>query len=902
MSGVFSDPDGDALNYSVTTSNAGTVTAAITGSTATVVGVSTGIATVTVTATDPGGLVAQQSFSVTVPNRAPEVTDTIPELQLAAGDSATFDLEEYFRDPDGDALTYTPETSEEAIAAVSVSGTTLTVRAVARGRATVKVTVTDPGGLAADQSFGVVIPNQAPVVTDRILSQRLTAGETRTWAGPDYFADPDGDTLTYTAGTTDASIVLALVSGDEFGILAVTPGTATVTVTATDTDGLSASQSFQVTSEAQLPVIITDIEPVVLLEGGNATIRGSGFSSVPGNNVVLIDGLAATVTAASSTSLSVIVPHSDCLPPRKAELRVTVLGLGDARTVGVTPRTREDLDLPQYSYRYTLAGNGCLYLPGDVSGGEYLIGVVSTSEVPSSLTPVTMTSIPGDPAVAAAGVTAAARGEPSSELVAVAELSAADFSQVPALGLPGDVSPTSSGLGLASPTRDWERHNEIMAASEDLLLRLGPPSPPVVQARQSRTAAEGDTLTLFADPNPTCSAGSQIRALVRLTGENAVWLEDIENPSGTFTESELEELDAFYTTHVRGVHDGYYGDLSDVDGNGRIMILMTKAANREDDEGSFLGGWVWPVDLYSKSQCATSNEAEIFYGRVPDPGGVFGSAWTKQQTLEYYPSLLTHEITHLVQANARVFGGASLATWESEGGATLSEQLVAYRLFGHGSGQNLGYTAFQRGIDWYREWAVGMAKFFGWDSHDATGLGRVPRAPEQCSWIGRPEEGNGGPCRSPFRAVYDVPSMVFRYAMDRWGGTYPGGEGALMRRLSQSPEWGLASLATASEWRIEQILADFYVTLWMDLNGWESYGMTSWDLADIWSRFPENARLRPYVSTSAAFRGDWSIRAGSTFYLHWTPRSSRGPTSLRVTSLSGAPVPGHVSVWALRVR
>ena len=51
---------------------------------------------------------------------------------------------------------------------------------------------------------------------------------------------------------------------------------------------------------------------------------------------------------------------------------------------------------------------------------------------------------------------------------------------------------------------------------------------------------------------------------------------------------------------------------------------------------------------------------------------------------------------------------ADFATWKLEGGATLSEQLVAYRLFGHGSRQNLGYAAFD--------------------------------------WMGGPEDGNDGPC------------------------------------------------------------------------------------------------------------------------------------------------------------
>ena len=668
VSGFFSDPDGDALTYAVGTSNAGVVTAAITASAVTVVSVSAGTATVTVTATDPGGLAAQQSFAVTVPNRAPEVTDTIPELALGAGDSATFDLEEYFRDPDGDALTYTPETSEEAVAAASVSGATLTVRSVSAGTATVTVTARDPGGLAAQQSFAVTVPNRAPEVTDTIPPQRLAVGETRAWAGPEYFADPDGDALTYTVGTTDASIVLAVVSGDEFGILAVTAGTATVTVTATDGDGLSASQSFRVTSEAQSSVSITDVEPAVLLEGANATIRGAGFSSVPGNNAVLIDGLAATVTAATSTSLSVIVPYSDCLPPRQAELRVSVLSLSDARTVGVTPRTREDLELPQGFYRYTYAGNGCLYLPGDASGGEYIIGVVSTSEVPSSLTPVTMTSMLGDATVLADAPTAVAF-RPLRQAEGIAGLSQAEFPSVPAVASAG--TGVDLGANDVGPIRNWQFHNELMATNEQLIRRLGPVPPSMARARQSRALVVNDTLTLFADFEGDCSTRGQVRAVVRLDGENALWLEDIDNPSGTFTETELAELDAFYASHVKGVHDEYFGDLSDVDGNGKILILMTKEANRQD-----LGGWVWAGDLLTPDRCGTSNHAEIFFGQVPDPEGLFGTPVTRQRTLESYPSLLTHEVTHLVQFNAVVFEGADFATWKLEGGATLAEQLT----------------------------------------------------------------------------------------------------------------------------------------------------------------------------------------------------------------------------------
>lgn len=849
----------------------------------------------TVTATDPAGLAAQQSFAVTVPNRTPEVTDAIPDLELVVGDSSAFDLSARFRDPDGDSLAYALDSLEGEAADASVAGDTLTVRAVAKGRATVRVTATDPGGLSVDQSFDIVVPNRAPVVTDTIPPQILTVGETRTWTGSDHFTDPDGDALTLTAGTTDASVALALVSGEEFRVLAVAPGRATVTVTATDGDGLSASQSIQVTSEAPLPVLITNVEPSVLLEGANATIRGSGFSSVPRNNAVLIDGLAATVTSATSTSLSVTVPRGDCLPPRQAELRVTVHGLSDARTVGVTPLAREDLEIPVGSYRYTYAGNGCLHLPGDASGGAYLIGVVSTSEEPSSLTPVTMTSIVGDPTVVA-GRPLLAASRPLQQQVGEVGSLALPRARGPAQAAP-ELGQENGGFGLS-----WERHSEVMARNRQLVRRLGRLPPSRAHARESRAVSVNDTLSLFADFDGTCSARDQVRAVVRLVGDNAVWLDDAANPSGTFTDSELAGLDAFYGAYVSEVHEDYFGGLSDVDGNNRVMILMTKEVNRQDEGDAFVGGWVWFGDLYPSAQCASSNQAEIFLGRVPDPDGLFGQAWTKQRVLEYYPSLLTHEIAHLVQANAGVFGGAGYTLWELEGGATLSEQLVAYRLFGHGSGQNLGYAAFRRGIDWYTDWAWGLAHFFGWDSDDPTNSRRIPNAPEECSWIGRPEDGNDGPCKGAFRAIYDVPSMVFRYAMDRWGGDYPGGEQALMRRLTQSPTAGLPSLAEVSGWRVEQLLADFYIALWIELVDGDAYGMATWDLYDIWSRFPGSYWPRPYVSRSAPFRGQWNVRAGSTHYLEWIPVGRRGPTSLRVTSPSGAPVPGHVSVWALRFR
>ena len=66
VSQVFVDPDGDALTYTVSSSAPRVVAARAAGARVTLTAVGEGAATIRVTATDPGGLSAVQSFTVTV--------------------------------------------------------------------------------------------------------------------------------------------------------------------------------------------------------------------------------------------------------------------------------------------------------------------------------------------------------------------------------------------------------------------------------------------------------------------------------------------------------------------------------------------------------------------------------------------------------------------------------------------------------------------------------------------------------------------------------------------------------------------------------------------------------------------------------------------------------------------
>ncbi|WP_419858183.1 Ig-like domain-containing protein [Candidatus Palauibacter irciniicola] len=248
VSPYFRDSDGDPLTYTALSGNAAVVTASVSGSALTVTGAARGRATIAVKATDPAGLSATQTVAVTVttPNRAPQPVGTIPAMRLSVGGSGSVDVSSYFRDPDGDALTYATSSSNVRVATATMSGTVLTVTGAGVGSATVTVTAADPAGLAAAQTVAVRVGNRAPQPVGTIPAISLTVGASHTLDASVYFRDPDGDALAYRVRSTIPGVAAASVSGRIVTIAGVSLGRATLTLTAVDPAGLTATQTVAV--------------------------------------------------------------------------------------------------------------------------------------------------------------------------------------------------------------------------------------------------------------------------------------------------------------------------------------------------------------------------------------------------------------------------------------------------------------------------------------------------------------------------------------------------------------------------------------------------------------------------------------------------------------------------------
>ena len=303
----FTDPDGDALTYAAASSDSAVASTEVAGSVVTVRALARGAATVTVTASDSDGASASLAFEVTVPNSGPAPGGTLADIEVPLNGEASVDAASGFTDPDGDALTYAVASSDSAVAAVSVSGSVVTVRALVRGTATVTVTATDPDGLTASQSFEVTVPNSGPVAEGMLPDIEVLLNEEASVDVTVHFTDADGDALAYAVASSDTAVASASLSGGVVTVRALLRGVATVTVSATDPDGAAASLAFEVTVPNSAPAAEGTLADVEILLSGEASVDvAAHFTDADGDALAYAAVSSDTAVASASAAGSVV--------------------------------------------------------------------------------------------------------------------------------------------------------------------------------------------------------------------------------------------------------------------------------------------------------------------------------------------------------------------------------------------------------------------------------------------------------------------------------------------------------------------------------------------------------------------------------------------------------------------
>jgi hypothetical protein len=633
-------------------------------------------------------------------------------------------------------------------------------------------------------------------------------------------------------------------------------------------------------------VTITGMTPTPVVEGQAATLIGGGFSNSPSDNKVTIDGVDATVTAATASSLTIQVPAFNCRPARRVPIQVRVAG----KSSNVVSQ-----DLNPVSFSTVAVGQQlvlqdpqqyCLQFAPSASAEAYLIGVQSTSDVVASLTParLTATAAPGQSSVA-----------PLTELTA----RSGGRQAYPSLSDPR-LQRARQRLAAEARLRRAERQQVyplLAQASSSRLraLRRSAAIPPVVQA--------GDVIPIrYPGPGNLCTSFIEIQMVVRAIGQHGIWLEDPENPAGGFTQEDIQRLSDEFDNRIHAAVTDYFGQPTDLDENGRIAIALTKRVN-EVHPG--VVGFVASADLVPRSLCPSSDEGEIYYGVVPDPAGELGDPISKDLVLGLAVQTIAHEVTHIIQLGQRfIFNDLPPhPSWVLEGQAMLAEEITGHVYEGRTPGQNYGANvAFNEddpaSIDWYSQAFFGLILYYGFRDRES----RVQNAPEECSWLaGKPE--NPGPCVEGLE-VYGAPWALLRWMSDQFAGNYPAGERGLHQALIHSPSSGYAALSAVTGVPIKMLLAQWAATLYVDdrvPGAAPTLQLRSWNLLDIENNLVESAHLVPRSRGFTSFADAFNVRAGSTAYFR-VSGGSRPGTAIRIRSSSDQPLPSIVQVFVVRLQ
>ena len=301
---------------------------------------------------------------------------------------------------------------------------------------------------------------------------------------------------------------------------------------------------------AVLPPTLSALSSVAVDAGDVVTLIGRNFSTIAPHNVVLFSGIAGRVITADTTRLSVTVPS--CLPTRSVEVSVQLGGEASTSLPLSVTASAGVLDLAVGADTTFLIQEApeCLML-GSVGAQEYLAVVQSSATVGAARFDYTFTGL--RPSASASVGFGRAR--------------------------------VSEEAALNSAQSAWDR---TLRERERLL-----ETPALTGARTASVASvRVPRIGESREFEVATDAGfDPVTATVRFVSERAVLYEDV-TAEGSLSQTDVERFGEIFDDPIYPVVTESFGSPSDLDGNGRVVVLFTPAVNRRTPPGSsdFVGG------------------------------------------------------------------------------------------------------------------------------------------------------------------------------------------------------------------------------------------------------------------------------------------------------------------------
>jgi uncharacterized protein YjdB len=413
----------------------------------------------------------------------------------------------------------------------------------------------------------------------------------------------------------------------------------------------------------------------------------------------------------------------------------------------------------------------------------------------------------------------------------------------------------------------------------------------------SAVPAVGDQVSYNTSRTPCTSASMRAGTVVAVT-THAVVVADNANPAGGFTAEEYASIGQQFDNLVHPVLTANFGTPTDIDANGaRSVVFYTRAVNELTPAGSnfVIGGFFHPRDLFPKvgpdpnstdDDCATSNEAEMFYMLVPDPNGeVNGNVRTKESVRRTTVGVTGHEYQHLINAARRIYVNNASSfeeVWLNEGLSHIAEELLFYRASGLAPRQNITLSTLRSS----------QTILDAVNAYQVSNFGRL------IEYLEDPEG------RSPYAnddelATRGATWQLLRYAADRSSTT----QQTLWFNLANSRTTGVANFTAVFGGEFIPLVRDWATAQYTDdaVATTATLQHPSWHYRSILPALldPQTFPLKTRTLV-AGTPLSLTLKGGSAAYLRF---GVGGDATGRITpTSSGAALPAAVSVTVVRTR
>ena len=237
----------------------------------------------------------------------------------------------------------------------------------------------------------------------------------------------------------------------------------------------------------------------------------------------------------------------------------------------------------------------------------------------------------------------------------------------------------------AGHTGSWPRPVDRTAARRSL---VAPRSAVAVDSQPGmcKPLVQGMGCQFVVCDTVTCQTRVTVGATLQALGQKVAIFVDRSAPAAPegLDSSDLAQLAQLMDTKLYAIDTVNFGRPSDIDGNGRVIVLMTPIVNQlvttqECETVGFILGFFFGADLDPRFNFMF-NKGEIYYSLVADSLGLFSCSHPRSSIKRLTPRTFVHELQHLINFSQHVVGKpvGSLAEegWLDEGLSTYAEEIT----------------------------------------------------------------------------------------------------------------------------------------------------------------------------------------------------------------------------------